>query len=282
MAKAKVQTKPESFADSGSDWFRRGPESQNVPAPLGHPRPSSAPSYAPTAHASRSNPTGRRSESMGPEPGHRAALAVFALGVFFVAFVVFQTVASRSTARHARAPNPDAFADRAARAKAQIELKLQTDRAIAAIEAKTPHLPVPNGSPEPLPDVVTMGLPLATQPYHLSKAELEHLDRKSEWVADRGESTVRGLVKDDRDSQLWEIKARRMYVADFIANARAAGWAVQIDRDLNVIYERLPGFDPEDEFPSRGLVRMPQSQAAAKPSRSFSFPLFAPICPNIR
>ena len=219
---------------------------------------------------------------MGAEPGHRAALAVFALGVFFVAFVVFQTVASRSAVRPSRASNPDAFADRAARAKAQIELKLQTDRAIAAIAAKTPRAPVPNGSPEPLPDVVTMGLPLATQPYHLSKAELDRLDRKSDWVVDPGESTVRGLVKDDRDSQLWEIKARRMYVADFIANARAAGWSVQIDRDLNVIYERLPGFDPEDEFPSRGLVRMPQSEAATKPSRSFSFPLFAPICPRIR
>jgi hypothetical protein len=131
------------------------------------------------------------------------------------------------------------------------------------------------------PDPVALGVPLKTQPYWMSDNELDQMARRHAYTRDRIESEIRGMVKDEREAIAWEARAQRAFVAEFIRNARNAGWEVDVDQDLNVTYRRAPNSETEeDDGESRApsLERAPQGLAVPL-AREFSVPAFAPLCP---
>lgn len=212
------------------------------------------------------------------DSAHRAAIILFGVGVALVSVALVReaTVASKGPERPAAA-NESLLGPVSARRRMDNHIldaaaKIESDRIAAELAAEKARVLLSEGVPQPLPDVVTLGVPLKTQAYHLSQADLDRMARRGAEKADRAEARIREGVKEDRDAVEWEASAQRMYVADFIRNARDAGWDVRVDKNLNVVYRRIE----EDE----GGARMPQSLAGSD-SSEVRASLFAPYCPRL-
>ena len=199
--------------------------------------------------------------------GHRAALALFAFGVALVCVASLRET-SRAPSDAGPSLGGDEFRRRMelhlAESRAQSEFRLIAGQS-TALEARRAAA---SAADDALPDrAVAFGAPLETQPYHLSAARLE--GKQTKFIGQGLEERVRAGVKDDREALAWEERARRQFIADFTRNALAAGWQVQVDKDLNVVYQRVSGLDGADG-------RRPQSESA--PVR---VPWFASYCPAL-
>jgi hypothetical protein len=88
------------------------------------------------------------------------------------------------------------------------------------------------------------------------------------------EAAVEYAVAEKQNFQNWTVEARQQFLRDYVANARAQGYDVRIDRDYNVQVVRGPQSVGEPE-------RKPQSISddlpMAKPTLSLRF-MYAPFC----
>lgn len=207
------------------------------------------------------------------EASHRAAMILFGVGVILVCFALVREATVASKAPVAR-PAADSLSLRRRIDNHMLDaaVEVEASRLEAERNAAAARTPVTEGvAPRP-PDVVTLGVPLKTQPYHLAQSDLDRIARRKPERAESAEAWIREGVREDRDALEWEERAQRMFLADFIRNARDAGWDVRVDKDLNVVYRRI-----EEEEPG---ARMPQAVRAAA-LVEVSVPLFAPFCPRL-
>lgn len=110
-----------------------------------------------------------------------------------------------------------------------------------------PSIPHESSLPRKSYDPVMAGLPLESEPHHRIEALKEPVN------PDYADARVQYALEEEHAAAAWEREAQSQYVREFVRNAAAAGYKVQVDNKGRVIkvevLERTPS--------SRGLFVVP-------------------------
>lgn len=102
-------------------------------------------------------------------------------------------------------------------------------------------------------DPVLTGVPLdGEKPFAIERKSPKYHDLSSE---------IRTRVEFEHKLEEWESEARAHYIEEFVANAKAMGYRVQIDADYNVYYESVEARMPQSfDLTLPSFVRAPMCQ----------------------
>jgi hypothetical protein len=129
-----------------------------------------------------------------------------------------------------QSPNAPLSDERVEYYKRQIGDRLNSQR-LGAQHANLGSKSLPQEKYRSKRDPVLDGVPLAGEKHPVAEMEKPPQEKPSV------EGEIESFVAFERNLRDWEEKARKQYIAEFMARAEAMGYRVQIDRNYNVLYE---------------------------------------------